>query len=206
VAVPGSVAVGNVSSADEVIESKTLIYVIYLVCSLDTNVTYHANLDRVVVSNEKPTRAITKRRDTVWSPNLIGNDGANMSHLFLALPHLKNLDRRVCAAFRSINNLVGRIDWWPLVDKVEAHSVIVQDLDIKAQKIEIRASIRSFIMAYRLDAAKIVETVFTRLVDIQGEEFRSTEPASGYVEVVHAVPISTSGRETAFICSRMVVR
>jgi hypothetical protein len=167
VAVAVSVTVGDIASADEVVEIATLCTLVVLELGATACLTHPANLDRMIVRDEERSRAITDCSDTVRCEDRITPGRAYMTHCLLTLPHLEDFDRGICAALRRIDDVVEGSNGWSLVHKVEAHGVIIQNLNVEAKEIEIEVTGCASV-SDRFDGSHVEEPIKTWVVDVQG--------------------------------------
>jgi len=97
-------------------------------------------------------------------------DRAHVAHVFLSASHLKDVDGAVVADDGGIDVVVERADRWPLIDEVKVNGISIQDLGVKAKKIEGVISIGACITD-RFDSTEVEQAVYTRVVDVQCNQF-----------------------------------
>lgn len=153
---------------------------------------YHANLDGMIVGCEERTRSVCQCCNTVWCPDLIGYNGADMTHSFLTSSHLKYFDSRVIADLGCIDEVVVRSNWRSLVDEVELDSAIVQNMGVKAEEIQVFASSSTSIITSGFNGAEIEKAVCAGAIDVQGKQLGTTRSTSGRVYLLHAIKYQPS--------------
>jgi hypothetical protein len=154
--------------------------------------TYPAGFDGVVVCHNEI--ALTEDGDAVWCMHVWMPDSSYMAHDVCSALHFKDIDGGVCAEHGGIDDIVECTDGRPFVHKVEIDRVAVENFGIEAQEIQ-------FIVAFAfcarvadgLDGAEIVQTIYTRIVDVKRNQFRAAWSTSGRIQSFHSKISSVFG-------------